>query len=384
MTTHTDQTDPGRMSRYEVKHRIMETHFGEVVLAWDKTRGCDVIIKKRKAWRTNKKTGATWLTHADGTETLTFENQKHEAEILESLTQDGETTIVRRTCGLSKEYVRILSDLERHVLNESSVMLGGLGLVDLVEHFEEDGVHHMVTEHYTGGDAMTLINSVDYTPNEDTVRVWMRTLCEAVLFLHARSVAHCDISLENVCFDDLGNESPSAVLIDFGAAVEHPARNNTQRHMHLASDSIDEDRPYCCYHCSNEHYVALRDRKLKFMCRPSCALVSCTGKLSFSSFEKASWLCYDLYANDVYALGIVMCALLTKRCLFTKACTSDPNFNEVVSGRWMTKDPNILIQEFQKHNISHEAVALIDSIIKPQHMRPTIDQVLSHAWFSKT
>lgn len=71
-----------------------------------------------------------------------------------------------------------------------------------------------------GLDLYTFLYDVSYI-EENQVQVIMKTLLEAVNYLHSQSICHLDIKLENIfCMDGTGN--PAIVLGDFGSSGVFP------------------------------------------------------------------------------------------------------------------------------------------------------------------
>ena len=68
---------------------------------------------------------------------------------------------------------------------------------------------------YAGGDMAAWIKA--QTPSEDQLRVVLHEVCRGVEYLHANSVWHCDLKLENVMMSD-NSESSVPKLVDFGLA----------------------------------------------------------------------------------------------------------------------------------------------------------------------
>jgi serine/threonine protein kinase len=154
------------------------------------------------------------------------EQQKQQPESL------SDVHIDRDTCGLSDQCFDTKTGSLRAGLLQQ-LQTGQKLCTKLVAEFVEAGTHHLVTEFHPGGylfsELKRSIAGVDRTKafidldliqaREDVARSWMRQLCLAVQFLHGSSVAHLDVSFENICLDEYNN----ARLIDFGAATRHPA-----------------------------------------------------------------------------------------------------------------------------------------------------------------
>lgn len=146
-------------------------------------------------------------------------------------------------------------------------------IVGLHDAFEDEASHFVLTEYAVHGDLITLLGAgVRSAPS---VRRWLFQLCSAVRYMHARSVAHLDISLENVCVASDG----SARLIDMGQASLHHSFRGARRSRYTSPflrargaprrRSLSEPPPRC------------RRRALRFICEPCTQQVHIFGKRGY-------------------------------------------------------------------------------------------------------
>jgi serine/threonine protein kinase len=162
-----------------------------------------------------------------------------------------------------------------------------------------------------------------------------------VRYLHAHSIAHLDLSLENICMDSAGHVK----LIDFGLAAQHPSYAGSRRsvaadgsHPRNASHHIKllhEQPPSALCDCTacrcsvNQllqedggiraaQQAGVSISKLKFLCRPVCSRVHKPGKLGYMSPELYAGGCWDAYAHDTFGLGVILYSMLTGRPPFTR------------------------------------------------------------------
>lgn len=97
------------------------------------------------------------------------------------------------------------------------------GIMKMVDCYEDADYVHIVTERYTGGELFDKI--VDNTtgngclPEDQAIKI-IKSLLEAVQYLHSKDIVHRDIKPENVLFESDEDGSPIK-LIDFGLSRIH-------------------------------------------------------------------------------------------------------------------------------------------------------------------
>lgn len=97
-------------------------------------------------------------------------------------------------------------------------------IMKMVGCYEDDTYVHIVTEKYTGGELFDKI--VDNTTNygcleEHEAAKIIKSLIEAVGYLHENDIVHRDIKPENVLFESDEEGCSSVKLIDFGLSRRH-------------------------------------------------------------------------------------------------------------------------------------------------------------------
>jgi len=97
------------------------------------------------------------------------------------------------------------------------------GIMKMIDCYEDADYVHIVTEKYTGGELFDEI--IDNTTDsgclpEDQAAKIIKSLLEAVQYLHSKDIVHRDIKPENVLFES-NEEGSSVKLVDFGLSKTH-------------------------------------------------------------------------------------------------------------------------------------------------------------------
>jgi hypothetical protein len=130
---------------------------------------------------------------------------------------------------------------------------------------------------------------------------------------------------------------------------------------------------------------AALSQRCNFLMRPICTNLPRPGKITGQSPELSDHLRsikmygpWDAYASDCFALGTILWMMLRGRMPFEKA--GDVYYRSFLSGKWLRQWPVWLAADPDLPNLSPQALDLIDQCFKPQHMRPTVDEILQHPW----
>jgi serine/threonine protein kinase len=136
---------------------------------------------------------------------------------------------VHRTTGkifavksINKSKVSKPDYLRQEIVNLSRVNHGNL--IKMVDCFEDSDFLHIVTDKYGGGELFDKIirnRTNDGCFSEAKASSIIRSLLEAVEYLHNRDLVHRDIKPENIVFAHDGEDS-DIKLIDFGLSRSHP------------------------------------------------------------------------------------------------------------------------------------------------------------------
>jgi serine/threonine protein kinase len=283
---------------------------------------------------------------------IVLDNVKREAELMRYLNEHTVTT----------QQAKVLRNGDRET---APVEDGSKYLCLLIEEFEDERFHYMVTEFLPGGDVCSILASIPvHRITEDQGRLWFKQIVNGVRFLHARHVAHLDISLENICLD--ANED--CKIIDFGVAAIHPRAATSSNHTSVTSSSL-----------APISFIHLKDgtSATNFLCKP---IVHLPGKIGYMSTELYGNQVWDAYKNDIFALGVILFCLLVGHPPFRRADPSDAWFHILWSGKWLTPRIKKLPSADVYSHLSENALNLLNSIFKSQEVRPTLDQILAHPW----
>jgi len=91
------------------------------------------------------------------------------------------------------------------------------GIVRLVNVFESDSTVHTVMEHLAGGEVFARLAEKGRFTEAKAAGV-ARQVLRAMAYLHARSIVHRDVKLENLMYDSSSNDTVK--IIDFGFATK--------------------------------------------------------------------------------------------------------------------------------------------------------------------
>ncbi|GMF34291.1 unnamed protein product [Phytophthora lilii] len=179
----------------------------------------------------------------------------------------------------------------------------------------------------------------------ETARSCFQQVASAVRFLHARNVAHRDLSLENVLLDS----SRRCRLADFGLASAAGSR---------------------CF--------GARVGKMLYMAPEVCSRPPYRPDAEANGASIGD-VCYNGLQADIWSLGVVLFILVTGIPPFEKASDADARFRLVSKPGGSIRD---LLREWgQENQLPCEVLALLDRMLRVDpEQRPTADQVCTHEW----
>ncbi|ETV98386.1 CAMK protein kinase [Aphanomyces invadans] len=165
------------LQRYTTHHVIADALYGQVVLAQDTATGDMVAMKKMDV----------------------FAARKHE--------------LVRG----DHRHVDEDIEIEKHVNRILSANGGHPHILRMRADFIQDGYDHMIFDYCAGGD---LFDALDHGPLPPPVaQRYFRQLALATSYMHAKGIAHRDLSLENVLL-----HNDNCYVCDFGLAASVSSR----------------------------------------------------------------------------------------------------------------------------------------------------------------
>ena len=123
---------------------------------------------------------------------------------------------------IEKSKIGRLDHLQREVYLLSKI--NHTGLMKMVDIFEDVQYVHIITEIYAGGELFDKIierKTLNGCFDEWSAATIVKSLLEAVSYLHRNGIVHRDIKPENILFVSKDDDDLSVKLIDFGLARRH-------------------------------------------------------------------------------------------------------------------------------------------------------------------
>lgn len=115
------------------------------------------------------------------------------------------------------DMAELVDKLRRKFIDEAKILsrLSHPGIVHVTDVFEENGTAYYVMD-YIEGQSLAQMASRKPIPTPIALG-YIRQVCDALKYLHGKSLLHLDIKPANIMVDEQGN----AILIDFGAAKQY-------------------------------------------------------------------------------------------------------------------------------------------------------------------
>ncbi|KAI8824266.1 kinase-like domain-containing protein [Fimicolochytrium jonesii] len=206
-------------------------------------------------------------------------------------------------------------------------------IIRLLTTFETETHSCLVLEYIPNSDLYELMTAHPASLTEAFIKRIFSEMCSAVAHLHRNNICHRDIKIENILVDS----DTGVKLTDFGLATR------------FTPGVLLTDR------CGSEEYVAP---------------------------EVIKALPYDGRKTDVWALGIILFALLTGELPFNvrPGSTLRSMFHRIATGSYKFPPP-----QPGRPPVSDLAKDLIRKILTTNPVkRPSVEEVLSHPWLAQT
>ena len=262
----------------------------------------------------------------------------HSAAVLDRKTklhelQVGQEVAVK-VCSLSKmEQLRAFESPYTEIEVLKMIGNGNSHLVGLIESCIIGDSMYMIFPLYTEGDLLDVMESRFRGGMPSfLVKKLMMDIVQGVFSLHRQGIAHRDLSIENILFDQ---DNDNFAICDFGMAWYASCKNRP--------DAL----------CGKGSYMA--------------------PELWNSSFDSSMSSFMRLAACDIWSCGVILFMALTGTAPFECAVSWDPLYQLIADGKFMELfDFDKLDQE------SIEIVHLINRIFHVDpHQRPTAHDLLS-------
>lgn len=319
-------------------------------------------------------------------------NNDHIKEIIISLALNRGIDYVRKVVGdaINTDYIKIIGSVEN---NPDAPLLKSLSdnisskVPDFIESFTRNDSISFVSS-YVGDDMFNYVakHSIPGTKkciDENICKQISIQICEILKKLHGSGVAHCDLSLENLCANIDCKQScnhehsvPYIRIIDFGFSLVHHTsplfellkqfkQSNRIIILPHQSDNIDEFKCSISYSKSKRVYG-----KAIYMSPERLKANNCYGSE------------YCAYKDDIYAFGIIIFIIIMGFPPFNPQTDHINLIKLLDKDTWFHSFRNVTKQHVKKH-ISDVGLELIFKILKPEQQRITIQEILDHQWFKQ-
>lgn len=196
----------------------------------------------------------------------------------------------------------------------------------------------IVLPFFNGGDLLDVIENRFMGPLPVfQAKKMFHQILTGLKFLHDNGVAHRDLSIENVLYDDA---TDTFAICDFGMAIRVPRDPVTGAYLPLSQAPA----------CGKEGYIAPELWRREPM--------------------------VDVFACDVWSMGVILFMALTGSAPMQRATEWDPYYQLISQKRLleMLGDMNVDID-------TYGGLELVQCILDSDpRMRPTVNDLLGHSW----
>lgn len=206
-------------------------------------------------------------------------------------------------------------------------------IVKVLDVIKDDAKWFQIMEYCTGGDLFSIIKEGNLRVED--IDCLFKQLIYGVAYLHGCGIAHRDLKPENLLIDDFGQLK----ITDFGVAISF-----------RSEDSCDKEIKRCTEVCGSGPYIAPE---------------------AFSGKE------YDPRCSDVWACGVVYCAMTFHAIPWETACSQrDSNFRHFLECRSTQGEPFV--------RLGSRARRLVFRMLDPDPAkRISIPEILKDDWFQE-
>lgn len=237
-------------------------------------------------------------------------------------------------------------------------------LVTILDILQTNHAIYVILPFYSGGDLLDVLETNDlgrltvYQAKEMFFQITLGLKC-----LHQKyGIVHRDLSIENIFYS---KEKNLYAIGDFGLSLklakEKYDTNTTNRSFQVSSAGLTI--------CGKEGYIA-----------PELWALSTISEI-------------NLFAVDVWALGIILFMAITGSSPLKRAVESDPYYQILCLERRLFDligDVNAFLTTQTTEEMAEEqseliqGLSLVQEILNPNPLeRPTIDEILSNEWFRR-
>jgi serine/threonine protein kinase len=355
-----------QLGRFVITSTISETLFGKVYSGFDKMTRKPVIVKVSSLGLANSQIGRGNVA--------VFENVHREAVIHGAIQQLMAQQVEMKVAVEREEEEEEENEMERKqeeqprtrtVIKSNNCPYIGNFLMA----FEDQKYHYIISELLLGGDMFqNLVSASNSRFDETLVKKHALEILSALVWLKKHDIVHSDLSLENVCLDSNG----AARLIDFGMASFHP---------HSVYRPGELNQFPCAVTLDEECMKFGPTPRNKFVCKVPKLFHKGPGKTSYMSHELFCGKPWDAYQNDLWSFGVILYVMAVGVPPFKEPNFNDVWFSVIFSGEWLTERIKSQPPAASYRNLNPLLLNLLDSIFKPEYLRPTLQMVINHKFF---
>jgi serine/threonine protein kinase len=165
-------------------------------------------------------------------------------------------------------------------------------------------------------------------------------ICSGLQFLHKNGIAHRDLSLENILYDE---STDCYAICDFGVSIRLPTDPSTGAFLPLTNAPV----------CGKDGYIAPELWRRE--------------------------TCVDLCAADIWSMGVVLFMVLTGSAPLQRAVEWDPYYQTIVQKQFL----GMFSEMMEVDEGLRGGLELVSMILEPNPvMRPTVSDLLTHSWLN--